>query len=167
MTISREVLGRYLKPGMVFIETGTRWGDTCIKADELGSYVNWTCETDKVMQGLAIAHLKDAIPGAFFQVYGCESIEFLQTIAESEKVDNCVVFLDAHISNYSPVLQELEAISEWPHKPKAIIIDDMTLMESWGIEIEDIYNHLQAIGDYTMIYEDGRREKDILVAVYE
>jgi len=172
MTISREVLGKYLKPGMSFIETGTRWGDGCVRAADLGAAEIYTCESDFLMKGLADAHMRDTILRAKYSVYCLDSPKFLREVSSRKASGNCVVALDAHDSNQSPLLEELEAIQEWQNehgvawKPKVILIDDMCSMEYWHIDFEDIHNRLQAIGDHDGIWEDGRRERDIYAAVY-
>ena len=162
MSISREVLAKYIKPGDVFVETGTKWGDTTIKAIELLARSVWTCEVDPLQYGMATAHLRDALArcGRPVHTWHLDSETFLKGIALSGDV----VFLDAHSDFGSPVIYELSAIRDtWAVKPRVILIDDLRLMEShWKIPLTAVRESLTGMG-YAIDFEDGVEKADIMV----
>lgn len=160
VSISREVLAKYITPGCTFVETGTRWGDSCIRAAELGAGSIYTCEADPMMYVTANCHLADVIKGCYFEVHQQESVEFLRECVAD------VVFLDAHTEAHSPVIEELKAIAGWKIKPRVILIDDLRCMEGWKVSSKDLLKAIRAIGDCQITYEDGVEPNDILVARY-
>ncbi len=170
MSISREVLSKYVTAGCVFIETGTRRGDTAIKAYELGASQVWTYEIDPEMAATAQSHIEDALRGNHdnVQVIVGDSATLLGHgfPGDLTKFVDIVVYLDAHTGTHSPVLDELKAIGQrWPVRPHVILIDDMRCMEGWRISHGFIYEAIVGIGDYKMSLEDGVEPKDILAAV--
>lgn len=166
MSISREVLAKYIAKGDLFIETGTRWGDTLIKAIELGAARAFSCESDIDMLRPAIEHCKDALAreAAEWDITCSNSVLFLQDKVVPKQ--RSVVFLDAHTESYSPLVDELKAIARWEHKPKVILIDDLRCMDAWKVNSKDLLKAVRAIGQCDIGYEDGVVEKDILVACY-
>jgi hypothetical protein len=163
MSLPREVLAKYLKPGMRFIETGTRWGDTCIEAIRLGAFQVWSCEADKLMSLLAYEHVMDHAHGTPVSIEHSQSTTFLRGLNWMTSVDS-LVYLDAHTEKHSPVLEELGAIQSWPLPPKVILIDDLRCMKDWGVEIEQLMNVLSYMG-YLRLFENGVEPNDILVGV--
>lgn len=162
MSISREVLAKYIRPGDVFVETGTKWGDTVIRAAELGARVIYTCELDRLQYAMAANHVDDALAraGVTVHIENCDSETFLQYKAPFGDV----VFLDAHTEKSSPVMSELRIITNWHRKPRVIIVDDIRLMETcWGIPLESIRSSLKGAG-YAIRFEEGAVWDDILVA---
>lgn len=160
MSIPRTVLAKYIKAGCEFRECGSRWGDTLIKAIELGAARAMGCESDTLYAIVGHQHVSEACPKQNAIIYNLDSLEFLKCT----KSTNAVVFLDAHTEFTSHVLEELGVISTWDEKPTAILIDDMRCMAGWGIEPALIYSKLGSMG-YKMKWEDGVAPKDILVAV--
>lgn len=163
MSISREVLAKYVKPGYTFIETGTRWGDTCIRAIEAGAHEAWTCDADKLIAGIAQLHCDD-LCGEVIHVKKMPSVPFLRNSGLELWADhsNTVVFLDAHTDSYSPVLEELYVIlNEWKSKPRTILIDDLCYMDGWGITLSALGDTLAKHG-YTITLEVGRVAADIM-----
>lgn len=160
MTIPRGVLAKYIIPGCTFVETGSRWADSCIRAIELGAAAAWTCEADELFATLARMHLKDVIRNEErFTVSHYHSILWLTNLRPTMET---VVFLDAHTDRGSPVLGELAAISNWPNKPSVILIDDMRCMSGWQIDPDVIKSQLEEMG-YQLSFEDGVVPGDILV----
>lgn len=162
MSISREVLAKYIIPGCTFVETGTRWGYTTLRAIELGAYEAYTCETDGLYIGLAKAFLADALRerAARVTVKRMDSTVFLEQLCLNNGRP-VVAYLDAHSETRSPVVEELGAIARWPVKPKTILIDDMRCMSGWGIPKGHLDNCLQSIG-YQTRFENGIVDLDIL-----
>lgn len=164
MSLPREVLAKYIKPGDVFVETGTRWGDTCIRAAELGASGVFTCEIDPEMKSLAERHLQDAAPMFKNRVLLIVELDDSRNFLKNIKGD--VVFLDAHGGSVSPVVDELAAVNKWAVKPRVILIDDMALMPGWGVTSLELVVKLTEMG-YMTHFEDGARTEDILVGVRE
>ena len=163
MSISREVLAKYIRRDhTVFVECGSRWGDTLIRAIEAGAFQARGCESDGLYAAAGEAHVKELCPLGNATIYPISSVLLLASEPTCKGKD-IVVFLDAHTETHSPVLDELAIISKWEEKPRAIIIDDMQLMKGWGIRVEDLYLKLQEMG-YICHREDGVVCEDILVA---
>lgn len=164
MTIARETLTKFLAPGDAFYETGTRWGDTVIKAFELQAAEVYSCEMDPKQWSMAVLHVADAAPRfkGKYQIFNMEAIDFLCSQA-LKAPPGSVVFLDAHTDTYSPVLGELDMITRWPNRPKTILVDDMRCITAWGVKLADILKPLETAG-YSINYEDGIVANDILVA---
>lgn len=168
MSINREVLAKYIKPGdCIFLETGARWGDTCIRAIECGAVIANSCESDPLMAKIAQLHTDDATRGTgIIGVIESDSVEFLSDASRSwpwQNNDKTIVFLDAHTDRKSPVLQEIEAIGLWKSLPKVIMIDDLRCFQDWGIDKGDLYQRLISMG-YKLSFESGVAPEDILVA---
>src|SRR3990167_7053423 len=138
MSISREVLAKYITPGCTFIETGTRWGDTCLCAAELGAAHVLSVEADPLIQAIAVRHLQDVMakyPSCAWRVHLGDSAEWLMMFKQFHETP-LVVFLDAHTESESFLLYELESIRHWPDhlRPSRILMDDRRLWVGWGIE---------------------------------
>lgn len=160
MSISREVLAKYVKPGCTFIETGTRWGTTCVRAFDLGAKHIYTCESDRLIAQIARMMLEDVAPH-HAEVFKEDSVSYLRGIHFHGV--GAIVFLDAHTESHSPILEELGAIATWNGPPSVILIDDMRLMEHWGYSTELIEKKVRSIGNYTFEREAGAFPEDILV----
>lgn len=165
MTLPRAVLEKYLNKGDLFIETGARFGDTVIRAAEAGAGCIMSCESDRVMCAIATQHVEDVLAGspADWDVAHEDSVHWLEKYLEPKSP--AVVFLDAHTSNYSPLLRELAAIAKWAVKPRVILMDDIRHWESWGIPMAAVLHAVRAIGTYAIRREAGAVPEDILVAV--
>lgn len=158
MSISREVLAKYIKPGSTFIECGSRWGDTLIRAIECGADRAWGCESDTLYANVALQHVSEACPKGNAVVYNMASVWFL-----SGSCTSGTVFLDAHTETKCAVMEELSVIDKWTTKPAVILIDDMRCMKDWGVDVEFLNEKLKAMG-YTLSRENGVVPEDILVA---
>lgn len=164
MTVSKEVLGKYLQPGDVFVETGTRWGDTAIHAIELGAKQVWTSEIDPLMAAIAELHIADHAHGTPFAVHRGPSAGALMGLNWIDAYA-AVVFLDAHDVFHSPVMEELQTIESWEGHPRVIMIDDISCMlVTWRVAPEELVKKLQSMG-YETSFEKGARPDDILVGV--
>ena len=167
MTISKETLAKYLKPGDIFYETGTRWGDTVIKAFELQVREVHSCENNLEQYKMAVAHVEDAAPRykGLWSIECMDSVSFL-AFRTAETQNNVVVFLDAHSDTASPVVEEVDILLRWAVLPKTILIDDLRCMEAWKVNLRKLEQKLSDAG-YLIHYEDGVIPKDILVAIRE
>lgn len=163
MSISREVLAKYIKPGCTFIETGARWGDSCIRAIEAGAKCAWSCESDRLMATIAQMHCEDVANGKVV-IENLDSVAWLSHsgIEVLQTHDNSVVFLDAHTDRESPIVNELNAIKSWRGKPFAIIIDDLRCMPGWGVDSDFLMQALVHMG-YKVKLEHGVEPFDIMV----
>ena len=166
MSLPRKVLEKYIRPGCLFVETGARWGDACIKAVEAGARHAHTCETDQLMATIAQMHCDDLV-GHNVTVQCMDSETFLGFTGLEKTHYNhrdTVVFLDAHTETSSPIIKELGFIDRWASKPGVILIDDLRCMKGWGISIDDLMAILIRMG-YQVSHEEGVEYMDILVGV--
>lgn len=164
MSISREVLAAYVKPGCTLIETGTRWGDTCIRAIELGASLVYTVEVEAYQANIAELHIGDALRenSKKVTVYNEKSVAFLgRAFLVGEPL---ILFLDAHTGVDSPVLEELAVVATWAVKPDYILVDDLRCMSGWGISEKQLRDAISLCGSYMFSYERGVEPNDILVA---
>ena len=173
VSISRQVLAKYITPGCTFIETGTRWGDTCIRAAELGATTIYTVEADPLMRAVAQVHLFDALPrfgtNAIISGIGACSPEWLGFQDNDWEWDTRrVVFLDAHTENTSPLLEEVRILLAWKKPPSVILMDDRRLWSGWGIEESAVKQLCVDMGATEWKLEDGAMHpNDIAVAVWK
>lgn len=169
MSISRAVLAKYLTPETTFVETGTRWGDTCIRVAEIGCASIITCEMDTLMFGIAQAHLWDAMPrfGVPWSITHLPSTAMIP--AKLSGREDVTFFLDAHGESQSPLLEELEEIGKLEGTRTTILIDDwrLVLSRAWGFGEDEVLRALMAIGPHSTRFEPGVEPNDILVARYE
>ena len=163
MSLPRKVLEKYVKDGCAFIETGSRWGDTLIRAMETGgAYCAFGCEVDGLYAGVAKMHVADY--SNKISVDHQDSVTWLRGFVERKGNVGSVVFLDAHTETRTPVISELNVIHSWEVRPRAILIDDIKLMEGWGVDYTLLFKMLMDMG-YRVHYEDGARPEDIMVGV--
>lgn len=168
MSISRQTLAKYLKSGDVFVETGTRWGLTVLKALEIGVKVVHTIEVDPAMADTARRIIVDAYPQDAWKVhlYTGDSTCVLKSLI-CELNEPAIFFLDAHDAS-SPLPGELSVIVyHKAHAQDTILIDDVRIIKSgqWGFTLEKVLELLKQINpNYKISYEDGVVPEDILVA---
>lgn len=167
MSLPREVLKKYMTGPCLFIETGTKWGDTAIRAAEFGADRVISFEADEAMAKTAMCHVKDAAPWAEIKVEYGDSVKGLaglgREVADTRK--RVVVFLDAHTESKSPVEEELSEIFKWGYLPDVVLIDDLGLMLGWGVNPDHLESSLERHG-YVLSYENGSvAVNDILVGV--
>ena len=173
MSISREVLERYVGPGVCFVETGARWGDTMIRAMELGASQVRSCESDYLQHAMAWAHVRDALRDGPWFLHQGESTRFLRDYSPCTSLQ-VVYFLDAHTETKSPLLAEIDLIREtmdkrWIGRPVTILIDDWRIVQAgtWGFGVDHVFDALTNIGPHTRTFEPGVVPEDILVARFE
>lgn len=166
MSLPREILAKYMTTHChLFIETGTKWGDTAIRAAELGADKVITIEGDSEMFQIAHDHVKDAAPWADIEVrYGDSAPQLRKLDRDVFAAGRVIVFLDAHTESESFVHEELDAIFSWNYLPDVILIDDISLMRAWSVNPLDLETRLLERG-YKISYENGRGVSDILVGV--
>src|SRR3990167_6467702 len=174
MSISRDVLQKYVKPGTTFVETGTRWGTTALRAIDCGARIYVGCESDwrfafsaKEMLCEVFARLLERREIKITVVH-CESKNLLsyatQFFKDRTSDEKMMVFLDAHTDSHSPILDELAAIKGWNPEPDLLLVDDVRLFRSgqWGITLEQVIDSIDRIGRYEYGCENGYRSEDIL-----
>lgn len=167
MSVSREVLSKYITPGCAFMESGSRWGLTLLTAASCGATKLFGCEADKLIQGIADVILEEALANtnASLVHFECQRAGDFWVGLDGWG-ENAVLFLDAHTESHSPIMKELEAISKWEYKPRVILIDDVRCWESWGINNPGVVaDALRKIGIYDIKFEDGVVPGDVMVAV--
>ena len=159
MTIQKETLAKY--SGDLFIETGTHVGHGVQKALDCGFTEIHSIESDPKRKKTAAFRFQD-VPGVF--LYGGDSGKILPGILASI-TRPAVFWLDAHWGGRTSLLIELACIKKHPIKTHTILIDDVRLFGSWKTSVSAVQGLLLDINpDYRFIFEDGFREKDILVA---
>ena len=164
MSASVEVFKKY--HNSVFIETGTQLGDGVVMALNAGfPYVisieanldtfHFCCDRFKQEPNVYIGH-------------GDTKTE-LKNIIEGVHVQ-CTFWLDAHLENEYPVLEELDQIAQHPIKTHTILIDDLRMFptDKNGLTEAKIRDRILQINpDYKFSYENGHVKNDILVAKVE
>jgi len=168
MSIPRETLAKYITPRCRFVETGTRWGDTCIRAVELGAGSVMSCESDWIFYALAQQHIEDALRERAIHVHLFyeTSEEFLADGVFLRVTTPVVLLLDAHTESHSPVLTELHLL-ERGKAPSVILIDDMRLFRdgTWRITEQQVIDAVKRVDpNYVISYDLGYQADDILVA---
>lgn len=176
MTISKEVLEKYVEYADVFIETGTHTGKTTQLAFDVGFKKIYTVELSNYFYNLAVNRFESN--ANIICVLGDSSEKLGEILGD---VDTRAVFwLDGHWSmgntakgnNAVPILEELEVIKKHYVKDHIILIDDIRLMgdleepiKEWGnISVETVKNKcLEINSNYKFSFEDGHVKNDILV----
>lgn len=176
MTISRDVLKKYVKYANVFVETGTHIGNTTQMAFDIGFKKVYTIELSDYFYNEAIKRF--STNENIVCILG-DSTEKLREILD--ELDAPAVFwLDGHWSMGNtakgnkavPVFEELEAIKSHHIKNHVILIDDLRLMgdinepiKEWlAISLDDVKSKCLEINpDYKFSFENGHVPNDILV----
>jgi len=169
-------LSKHLNP--VFIETGTFKGKSVKEALSLGFKKIYSIELKKGCYEKCKHKFRKQISKGTIELFLGDSSICLPEILN--KVDQTVTFwLDAHYSGIFtargpidvPLMMELDAISKHHIKNHTILIDDVRLFgkkntADWSnISLDAVIKALKKINpDYSIFYENGSREKDILVA---
>ncbi len=167
--IVRGTLFKYVKPGMTFIETGTREGNTVAMALELGAVKVITTENQRPRYEAACQRFKG---DTRVELHHGESYKVLDEVILPKLETSAVFWLDAHTTGkLSPIIYELNAIQRATHKnPKRIhtlLIDDVRCYKrsEWQVSLGELMDAITAINPrYTLYMEDGYEPWDILVA---
>ena len=178
MPILAENIERFLTPSKTFIETGTLWGDGIQAALDAGAERVWSIDSD--LQAIKKAQERFAgMPNVRLicdnSVAGLERL-FRDSEARAQ-MGAPTIWLDAHGSHDSPVLEELTVIRNADLPTPNILIDDMRLMPWWGVEISTLMDSVRSVYNlYHIDYVDGCGQrprdpgmypKDIMVAYVE
>jgi hypothetical protein len=157
-------------PNKIFIETGSLIGDAIQAALDSGFKTVYSIEIAKYFYDICVDRFRynDNVH-LILGDSGKELSRLLTMIKES-----ATFWLDGHYSGGpvkgdidSPLMQELDAISNHKIKTHTIIIDDLRCWtkESHGFDIKDIVEKISSINpDYMFIYANGQVENDILIA---
>lgn len=176
-------LKEYLNP--IFIETGTgRGGDGIQKALDAGFETIISMDICEELYKKACKQFKAEIKEGRVILYHGDSAILLRSIMP-EIHERCTFWLDGHIDSLEseglshqkcPLYDELETIRQHRIKNHTVMIDDRRLfadndtrdnIDGWGQEVTErcIREKLRAINEYYHItYEDGFRDRDVLVA---
>lgn len=178
MSVKLETIKNNMSPYM--IETGTYEGNTTKKCIQLGFEKIFTIELQSRLYETSILNLKEYIDNGKVEALLGDSSEKLPKILT--RLDRqCTILLDAHIDggNYisgitpeihrCPLYNELIAIKEHKINTHIIIIDDVRILgkEGWGTEVvlDKIIELIKSINpDYTITFDDGECENDVLIA---
>ncbi|NER87984.1 hypothetical protein [Moorena sp. SIO3A2] len=165
-------LAKYINP--VFVETGTYKGDGIALALASGFQKIYSIEVAEEFYNNAVERFKTEIDRGTVEIILGDSLYCLPKVISN--IDyNITFWLDAHtILGYEgekscPLYEELDAIANHPIKTHSILIDDLRLFsqDGWGKSVvkDNIINKIKKINsDYSLIYEDGKIENDVLVA---
>jgi len=162
MSASKGLFGRYLH--RVFIETGSMGGDGIQQALDEGFQVVYSIEILPEWYNHCVERFKDN-PNVHL-ILGDSGVA-LEGLLKT--IDEPVTFwLDGHKGAEStPLLKELEAIKNHPIKNHIILIDDLRdwKMKYHGFNTGSLIPILKEINaDYTIIFEEGWKPLDVLVA---
>ena len=165
-------LSKYLNP--IYIETGTLYGNSAIKAVEAGFEKIYTIEIHTKYFKISKNNLTPYIEeGKVVLILG-DSKEVLPIILE--KINKKItIFLDAHWHRQrkgmdcAPLYKELEILKLYPEFLDTIMIDDKRMLgrKSWGktIEYDKVIQILKEINSsFNITYEKGIVEDDIIAA---
>jgi hypothetical protein len=158
--IRRDVLARYLEPGIPFVETGTREGNTVALALELGITKIYTIELDH----FRVIKARERFAGqSGVEIFHGSSDEILPTILK-ELIKPAVFWLDAH--GFGTVLmEELKLLAQAPCRQHTLLVDDVRLFPRWKLTLDEVKRRILDINrNYTLHMEDGFTKEDILVA---
>lgn len=169
MTITKELLAKYVPHSNIFVETGTFKGHTTQKAIELGFKKVYTCELQERLYNVSKERLKEEIEKNNVELFLCSSVDFLNKIMPTIK-EPAGIFLDAHIDGGNktsetpnvhpcPLYEELSAIDKSPIKEHTIIVDDLRLLgkSGWGstVNVNTIISMAKKINDKYEAIEEG------------
>jgi hypothetical protein len=161
-TLKHETLSKYSNPA--FVETGCMVGATLLMALMTGFRQVYGIEIDEDNCNIAKTKL-DKFPAVV--IHGDSSTQ-LSRILEQLKTP-ATFWLDAHGTDSTPILQELEQISHHPIKTHTILIDDRRLMgNQWKVTEMEVIAAIKWINpNYKISYEDNVvATNDIIVAKY-
>jgi len=163
MPIKIETLKKYINKN--FVETGTATGNTSLNALSVGFEEIWTTEVDEERIPICKERLNDIDKIHF---YTNDSREFLKNVVKN--INGPITFwLDAHTNSWSPILEELDIIISNVKETPCILIDDVSLFNSYKVKKKKVKKKLlQICSDYKIYYENGggksSKKKDIMVA---
>lgn len=183
ITLTKDVLNKYKKSHLTFIETGTYLGGSVSMALECGFETIYSIDiSESHKHRNEMLFDSDIKLGKIKLLYG-DSIDVLPDVIKDIGNESSVFWLDAHFDVFSdkcgkyktPILKELECISCSESKNHTILIDDIRMFRNnkeWAtsVTLNNIINILLKINrNYNIVYEDGRdddsfRKNDILVA---
>lgn len=159
----RGVLAKFLRRGDVFVETGTRWGDTVALAIELGARKVYSCESNPDR----LARAKSRIgPEAGASLFHERSRPFLERLLPTLE-DGAVFWLDAHTGTECSVVGELEVLKRHADRVRVLLVDDMAHFRNgtWGISAGTVFDLVSAVNPrFVVSLEDGYHPYDILAA---
>jgi hypothetical protein len=165
----------------VFVETGTYRGASVLSAIEAGFDRIYSIEIDDQLYEEARQRFADYITSGKVILLHGDSAQKLPEIIEREK-ELCTFWLDAHSQKFNfdnetlgaencPIFFELDTIAKSGRNDHTILIDDVRLIKNknaWrghNVTLEGVIEKLRAINpDYTLQYEPGHIEDDVLVA---
>ena len=165
-------LAKYINP--VFVETGTYKGHGIAAALASGFEKIYSIEISQEFYEHSVQRFKSEIDRGTVEIILGDSLSCLTKVINT--IDSNITFwLDAHKTlgyqgeKSCPLYEELDAIANHPIKTHTILIDDLRLLsqEGWGKSVikDDIVNKIKKINShYSLIYEDGKIEDDVLVA---
>lgn len=169
MPASIEIFQKYLNP--VFIETGSCHGVGIQQALDAGFKKIYSIELSPTFYKECVNRFKGV--SEVNLILGDSHLVLDELL---NKINEPITFwLDGHYSGpdsvrgvyESPLIQELEVISRHFIKTHVLIIDDLRCwnMKEQGFDTEIIKeNCLKINSQYSFVFEDGERPKDILIA---
>lgn len=159
--IVRGTLAKYIRPGSVLIETGTREGNTVQTALDLGAALVLSVENQERLYQAATQRFAGNDRVSLFLG---SSEAWLPKMIDLAKAPP-VFWIDAHTTGKpTPILGELQAIMNHKVRPRAILIDDVRLYRDrrWSVSLGQVIDALKP--SYAVHMEDGFVPWDILVA---
>ncbi|AOY81589.1 hypothetical protein BJP36_18375 [Moorena producens JHB] len=166
-------LAKYLNP--IFVETGTYKGHGIAAALASGFPKIYSIEVSQEFYEHSVQRFKSEIAQGTVEILLGDSLSCLAEVIQT--IDRPITFwLDAHETlgyqgkKSCPLYEELDAIANHPIKNHTILIDDLRLLskQGWGESVvkDDIIEKLKQINhNYSLSYENGKIENDVLVAL--
>lgn len=170
MPLTTEVLVTHGK-GDTFIETGTHKGEGVITALDAGFSKIYSIEVleSSIQYTKSRNRISKAVRNNRVEIIQGSSNKVLDDILP-EIPEPVTFWLDAHSDEESVIYEELKVIGQHRSGTDTILIDDVNVMgtdHKWALHInlQNVINLVYNINSrYNLYYEDGKREKDILVA---
>jgi hypothetical protein len=160
--IARGTISRYVKKGTVFIETGTREGNTLALALELGAKAVYSVENNQPLYEKARVRFAGEPRAKLF--FGHSPVALEQILKEIS--EPAVFWLDAHDPE-CPLVSELGVIEKHSIDNHTLLIDDVRLFRKavWKIGLGRVIEGVLKINpNYSISMEDGYVPNDVLVA---
>ena len=164
MPILAETIKKYLTPSRIFVETGTFEGDGIQAALDAGAEKVYSIDqATSVVKKVRVRFAGDQRVEIIYD----NSVRGLERLLPKLPKGRHLFWLDAHDGMQSPILYEIHAIENNGERAHTILIDDMRLMDSWGVPVEKLKDRLLKMNpNYCLELEDGCGESPRTPGMY-
>lgn len=161
MPITASTLRKF-KKGSLFVETGCEDGNGIQAALDAGFANVVSIELNPE----SVRRVRHRFLGQPVTIIHGDSPSALPIVL-NELTEPVTFWLDAHPDTWSPVLQELHVLEQYPLRTHTILIDDRRLMHgAWrGITEDKVIAGLRRVNpEYQISFTDGCIPEDVIVA---